>query len=293
MSIEISVIIATRRQNDLLISCLSTLSNQAGETDAELLVVQTLSAPVAPSITQAFPAVNFITCAANTSLAEMKAIGIRQARGNVIALTQPHCIPSNNWLRMHINAHRQLQASAIGGAVINRSQATISERCAFRCEYGKFNSNRLAGVTKSLASSNVSYKKGDLLEVMDGDYWETELHRRLSKLGSGLWYLPEMNVVHQRRCSFLTYLLERFHYSRYFAARRFENRGVALMYAVGCTLLPAIVLIRLLTAFSTDDNFYAECIVCIPCFIAISIAWTAGEFIGYIFGSGHSEKYFG
>ena len=293
LDIEISVIIATRKPGDSLTTCLSALAPQTRQNGGEIVVVESLSAPIPASVKSAFPEVNFVTCTGADSLAEMRATGIRAAHGEIIAMTQAYCVPAHNWLQMHRDAHVQLAASAIGGAVIIRPLATIAERVALLCEYGKFNSNRCAGPASFLASSNISYKKHDLLRVMEGDYWETDLQKKLSKSGRGLWYFPEIAVVHHRRCTPSKFLLEKFNYSRYFAARRFDHKGIALLYAIGCALLPAIVLIRLLATFSENGKLYSEFFVCVPFLIAISITWAAGEFVGYTFGSGNSEKYFG
>jgi glycosyltransferase involved in cell wall biosynthesis len=293
LNIEISVIIATRKANSHLSDCLSALYPQMKQNNAEIVVVESHSTPVADSIKQLFPEVNFVSGTGSTSLLEMKAEGIRAARGSIIALVQAHCLPSNDWIRLHKEAHQQLSASAIGGAVVNRASATVAERFAFLCEYGKFNANRCAGPASFLASSNVSYKKLDLEKVMKGDYWEMELHKELCDAGNGLWYFPNIVVVYQRKSALFSFLLEKFHYSRYFASRRFENKCTALLYASGCALLPAIVWVRLLTTLSTNEHRYSEFIISIPYFIAITIAWTLGELVGYVFGSGNSEKHFG
>jgi len=293
LNIEISIIIATRKANSHLSDCLAALYPQLNQNNAEIVVVESNSVPVAESIKQSFPTVNFVSCTGSTSLAEMKAEGIRASQGDIIALVQAHCIPSNDWIRLHRDAHKQHPASAIGGAVVSRASATAAERFAFLCEYGKFNVNTSAGPASFLASSNVSYKKLDLAKVMEDDYWELELHRKLCDACNGLWYFPDIVVVYQRKSTLFRFLLEKFHYSRYFASRRFENKRTALLYASGCVLLPAIVWIRLLTTLSANEHRYSEFLICIPYFIAIAVAWTSGELVGYVFGSGNSEKHFG
>jgi GT2 family glycosyltransferase len=293
LTIEISVIVATSKANDVIAACLSALASQAKQNDAEVIVVESAWKPVPDSVKNTFPEILFVTCADTDSHSEMKAVGIRAAQGEIIALTQAHCIPQDNWLQMHRMAHRRLESSAIGGAVIIHLQATIAERVGFLCEYGKFNIKRSAGPASFLASSNVSYKRRDLLEAMDDDYWETDIQRKLCQSGRGLWYLPDVTVIHHRKCTASRFLLEKFNYSRYFAARRFQHKGRAFLYAIGCVLLPVIVLTRLLITFYENGKLYTEFMICIPYVIAISIAWTAGEFVGYIFGSGNSDKYFG
>jgi GT2 family glycosyltransferase len=161
------------------------------------------------------------------------------------------------------------------------------------CEYSNFTSPLPEGVTHDLPGPNVSYKRAaldQLRDMLQDGYWETFLHQRLESLGYQLYADPSIKVYHKKHFTFGSFLSERFHYGRWFGGVRneFVSTPKRIFYLLLSPLLPPLILKRLITRVRSRGRHWNEFVRCLPYIGVFTLAWAAGEFTGYLTGSGQS-----
>src|SRR6476620_10971664 len=88
----VSVVVASNRDKTLLQACLGSLLGQCQRLNAELLVARAGTASDVAALGKTYPSVRFVTAPADASIPQLRAMGMAQAAGDVVALTEDHCI---------------------------------------------------------------------------------------------------------------------------------------------------------------------------------------------------------
>ena len=101
----LSVVVVVLSGRDCLARCLSALGPQVEETGAELLVPCDDALGDVEELRARFPAARFIEASGTRSYAELRALAFREARGEVVALTEDHCTPDPDWCANVLQAH--------------------------------------------------------------------------------------------------------------------------------------------------------------------------------------------
>lgn len=291
---EISVVIACVNGGASLAACVEALQRQQGDVDAEVILV---AGPRAPGVSDVagdrHPRVRVIVVDGEPTIPRLRAAGIRAARGELVAITEDHCIPAPDWYEAIRRCHAQRPAAAIGGAVDNAATTRLVDWAVYFCEYGAYASPLPAGPTADLPGPNVSYKRRTLLELQDtiaDEYWETFVHDRLARLGHQLWRDPSMQVRHKMHFRFLPFLAERFHYGRAFAGRRNQALGWTMRIVRG-TLSPLLVplfVMRISRNVLARRQHLLRFAACLPMICCFAVAAAAGEAAGHACGAGAS-----
>jgi hypothetical protein len=217
------------------------------------------------------------------------------AQGEIVAITEDHCIPAPDWFRSLVRAHAAHPGTAIGGSVDNGAVDRHVDRAVFFCEYSNFLSPVDSGVVHDLPGPNVSYKRAALLGVPDAltdGYWETFLHARLEQDGDALWSDPALKVVHKKHFQSQEFLWERYHYGRAYAGRRNEHMGPPrrLVYLAGSFLLPPVLLGRIARRVWGRRQHRRMFTLSLPLLLLFLSAGAVGEFVGTLAGPGDSAK---
>lgn len=288
----LSVIIASVNGLPAIDECLTALSKQRGELAAEIVVVDCCRNGTAEHIKKSFPHVRLLQTNERLGIPEMRAMGMAQATGDIIAVIEDHCIVSDNWLEEMLKAH-QSQYVAVGGAVENGSVKRITDWAAFLCEYSFVMLPIPNGEVESIAGNNVSYKREALKqvdEVIKRDYWEYFLHEELKKAGGKFLSASSIVVKHRKEFGFFYFLAQRFHYSRSFAGMRRTRIPLQkrIFYLLLSPMLPLLMIGRIARHVFQKKRFRKEFILSLPSLAIFMLSYAAGEFVGYLFGSGHS-----
>ena len=95
----ISVVIASVNGLPSIVECLDCLSQQEGNIDYEVLVMDRCDAKTRQEIRRLFPQpeVHLIEEAGHPSIPKLRALGIAQARGQLIAILEDHCNVPPAW----------------------------------------------------------------------------------------------------------------------------------------------------------------------------------------------------
>lgn len=290
---HISVVIASINGRKYLERCLAALAVQQGTVPAEVIVADCVGPSVADYVRQEHPDVKLIAFDEPKSVPDLRAAGILVATGEIIAITEDHCIPEPDWYEAMSASHERHDNPAIGGAVDNAATDHIIDWAVFFCEYSNFISPVDDGIVHDLPGPNVSYKRGALMELEEmirEGYWETFLHWKLESEGFQLRSDPTVRVLHKKDFRFWSFFLERFHYARAFAGTRNESIPLSkrLFYLAFSPALPPMLIRRIWKRVWKRRRHLREFAAALPIILLFMVAWACGEFTGYAIGPGES-----
>jgi hypothetical protein len=216
------------------------------------------------------------------------------AAGEIIALTEDHCLPAADWCKKVVEVHRAQGAAAIGGTVDNAATRGLIDWAAYWCEYGAFASPAAPGLVAALAAANVTYKRAALQRIGALErtaYHEGDVHARFMAAGDALWAEPRLRVWHKKHFTARSYCRERFAYSRWYAGgRRAQlNPPRRLLYLGATPLLPGLLLLRLFQRTQGRPAERRRFAAALPYLLLFVCVWAAGEAAGILWGAGASE----
>ena len=289
----LSVIIAATSDERYLDRCLDSLTHQDGDASAEVIVCARSGSGATRLVERKYPEVRVITVDPPASVAELRARGFQAARGEIIAMTEDHCIAPPNWFLSIRAAHLERPNAAIGGAVDNGATDRLIDWAVFLCEYSNFISPASHGIVHDLPGPNVSYKRDALMLlnlVARDEFWETAVHGNIEQSGSALWSDPSMRILHRKHFSLWSFLSERYHYSRAYAGRRTASMTPVerISYTLRTPLLPPILLQRISRRALSRRGYAPIFLRTLPYLILFMCVWAWGEAVGYLFGAGES-----
>lgn len=276
---------------------LESLRGQDAGLTHEVVVVDRLDDAVSAAIRARFPEVKLHACDRRASLPEMRAQALAASRGQLILVTEDHCVPPPSWLRDFKAAHDEHpDASVIAGCVENGVTARALDWATYLCEYAAFAPPIDEGPGASLAGMNVLYKRSVLEEcapeLLTRGFWETTVHPLLAQQGKQLLATNRIHIFHCKKFSFRLFATQRFAYSRYYAGIRFprERRLVRWLAALATPVLPALLTFRLVRAVRRKASIASPTLRVIPYLFAFFVICAFGETVGYLSGPGESLR---
>ncbi len=292
VDIRVSVVIAASNSVDLLDHCLASFQLCKPGDDMEVIVVCNYDDGVKDLLAQKYPNAKVVVQPSQTTVPELRSVGISLAKGEIIALTEDNCVIGPDWLSEIRRAH-ELPYEVIGGAVENRSDHRRLDWAVYFYEYGKYMLPEEAGVTRSLAGNNVSYKRGLLREV-EGEIrhglFEAFLHRTLQQRGHPLYFTPSAVVYHNKHYQFHQAFLQCYHHGRAYAGMRVAGQSFLrrMLLIGGSAVLPALLPGRIAFAVFRKGRRVKEFWLSLPHLVVLMTSWAFGEFLGYLVGPGAS-----
>ena len=293
---KISVVIASVNGAGHVDDCLKSLANQTVKGVDEVIITDCCGDGVTELIRTKYPQPNIrlFSYTERKTIPELRAIGMKEARGDIIAITEDHCVAEPHWYERMLRAHAE-HYGAIGGAVENDASITgIIDWAVYFCEYSAFLNPVPTGETNDIPGNNTSYRREFLEHIRDmldaGNFWEGFLNGRLMEKGIKVYSFPEIIVYHKKVFGFRYFLSQRYHYGRSYAGMRVENAPFwkKLAYAGFCPLLPALLIGRIGYRVLVKKRYLGKFFASFPFLVIFSLAWAWGEFVGYLFGPGDS-----
>lgn len=282
----LSVVVVSLCGAEYLKRCLTSLSRQEGVSGVEIIVVYDESLPGAGDISREFRVREHCVPGMQTP-EELASAGVKLSRGEVVALTEDHCIPDENWCQNILLSHAGPSA-AVGGAVECLSHNIVTWAFAFS-DYYRYLPPVPEGPAKFLTVCNVSYKRGALEKIAGiwkQDFHEVSVHQALRLNGETLWLTPGLYVSQKRKLTFLQAVRERYSFGRLFGSRRATEitPGRRFLYTIAAPAIPLLLLGRMkLIVFSRKRRrlmFYRA----LPALAVMTVVWSAGEFVGNLVG---------
>jgi hypothetical protein len=211
--------------------------------------------------------------------------GMFAARGERVATTTAHCIPTAGWVKELMDIDLD-QTAAVGGTIENDPRSDAKGRAIFLLRYSSFAPPQAARGVHEIAADNAVYRRSDIerhRDVVAGGFWEPSFHQRLREEGLGLSIDPGLRVVHRNRYSARQFMRQRFAHGREFGLTRvsgwsFSRRLAMLLLTPALFPLMLARILRRALGKPTLRTKLATVWFWLPMFL---LAWIAGEGCGY------------
>jgi Glycosyl transferase family 2 len=289
----ISVVIASNRDAGLLAACLESIVPQCTRLGAELLVVRAGELEEIATLIRATPAARFMAAPVGATIPQLRGLGMSEAGGDIVALTEDHCVADPHWLEA-LTKYTGTDADLTGGGMDNAQRSRTVDWGAYFAEYGFFAPQRETppDATPLLTGANVAYARsvvGDVAGWATAGAWENVAHQRLAARGRVLRFVPEAVILQNRTYRFGAFCRDRYEHGRDFARTRLaEERSSRRWLLLTVTpLLPWLLTLRVARASATRR--WRVFLGALPATLAFLTAWSVGEAVGYLRGPAPAE----
>ena len=286
--LDISVVMAANNPGAAIAECLESLARQTFFSRAEIIVAECSTDGTDARIRTEFPWVTLLHFDRPVGLPELMKEAMRQARGKVMAVTDPHCVFPPDLLEKLFRAH-QSDYAVIGGAVENgRSEQLLDWACYF-ADYAAFMLPSARRATFVLAGNHVTYKSWvikEALDSMEGGFRKVFFHWELERRGVRFLFDPELVVYYARRNTFAGFMRGYYQHAWLFAAVRTKRMSVAarFMRIITVPVLPAFLLYQRIRPALGKKRNRGKLLLSIPLLALFVTAWATGELKGYLLG---------
>ena len=284
---DISVVVAGNDAATPIGVCLQSLANQQ-DTCLEIIVAVGQSSGMAEEARRVSPQAKVIELGQPATLARLRGLAIKEAKGDVIAVLDPYSVVAPDWAAMVVRSHRENANGAIGGAVSLYQQETSSlwNWSRYLNEYGLFMPPVPAGSWHTLPGCNISYKRDAV--PMGDEFWKTFVNESLRGGRDSLLIDPRIRISLYKPISTWSYFVTRFDHGRCYAGMRSVTPLARMVLALASPAIPFLLYWRLLRAYWPRGRHRFKLLLTTPLQFLYNANWMLGEFVGYLFGSGRS-----
>ena len=286
-----SVIVVAFNSSDLLGRCLQALSSQPDSNVLDVLVVCKQPATCDQDLAQRFFKTRVLPVERSLTIPEMRLVGIRNAKADIVALIEDDCMVGPAWLSSMLDAHNAGHR-VVGGPVEAGDYSCGRDWAVYFCEYGRFGTP-FSGQVSFLSGTNVSYRAEDMVNVKVGTgFEEVFFHETIIEQGGSLFASADMLVTNQNKWKNRNCLSGAFHHGRAYAAKRFGSslNGKRALYALFSLFLPVIKTLRTLKSLHSSKRREIPLLTSVLWIFVFQLSWSAGEFTGYLSGAGKSTE---
>jgi hypothetical protein len=290
----LSIVVATTKPWPEIRACLDSLMDQATKVGAEILVADGHGRGLPDEGRESYQGVIWLK-ELGASVFGLRKLGMRQARGEIIAITEDHCRVTSDWCEQIILAHKDYpDAAAIGGAVDNGATTSLIDWANFFLVFAPFVSPIRNGPSERIClQANISYKRRVVDRIASQlGVMEMLFIRQLRNEGEVLIADDRLLVSHVQSHGFWGTFAAHFHNGRSIAGFRLEHLGsMERMLRLGSTaILPPYLLWSTLRALVSKRQFLGQVFASLPLLALLVWCHAAGEFVGYIAGPGRSPQ---
>jgi hypothetical protein len=238
------------------------------------------------ALRRGYPDVRFVGAPVGATIPELRGIGLAEAEGEIVAVTEDHCIPARDWLAQLLTA--PAECDVVGGAMGNARHSRAVDWAAYFAEYGFFATRPAAAGTPAITGANVAYRRPVIARVAalarTGE-WENVVHDCLLAAGSKMTFLPNATVLQNDTYRFWDFCRNRYGHGRDYARRRLVDEPRFQRWVLFATtpLLPFLLTLRVARAAAHVDR--AAFARALPVTFLFLGAWAAGEAAGYWAGT--------
>ena len=270
--------------------CLGALERESTRTSLEALVPERCGVAVRDAAALRYPWARVIPVPTKTTIPQMRAIAIREARAPTVVVIEDHIIVPAGWAHA-IEMARTGAARVVGGGLINAATSSLVDWAAWLCEYNHLAGPAPEGPVTGIHGNHTAYDRALLVEhrdVVESGRWEDALHDAVRAKGVTLWSRPDIVAGHEKHYSIGEYTSQRFLYSRAYAAMRTSGAGVAgrLMYGLKGFLLPPVLFYRIVSRVWRGRLYRSHLVPSLPLLVLFVCSWGLGEVAGAWLGDG-------
>jgi hypothetical protein len=210
--------------------------------------------------------------------------GILAAKGERVATTTAHCVPSADWVETLLSL--DLDHAAIGGTIQKELHANAQAEAIFLLRYAAYAPPQERREVRDLAADNAVYCRGDLLrhgDLLRRGFWEPSFHERFHVEGIRLELDPRLKVIHRNRYSAKEFVAQRFSHGREFGLTRAGARPIGQRVLLALAVPGAIPLLvgRILRKARSNPDLRKGLLRGSFWLALFVLAWVAGEAAGY------------
>jgi hypothetical protein len=278
---RLSVIVTCTQRWPEVGGCLDRLVPQARADDIEILVVDGSDRGLDPAAAEQVRWLRF----PHRGVHELRLLGLLEARGDVLAITEDHCHVAPDWCERVLSAHAERpDAVAIAGPVMNGASSRFMDRASFFLVHAR-NVPEHHGRPEDWfppSGSNVSYKREQILPVAQrpGDL---ELVVTPQLWSQGLLELDENVIIaHSQSLSVAEHVVNHFHSGRAHAGLVAQRGAPAHRRALArdAMAFPRRLLGGTLDVGRAVPRYRSEMRRVLPAMIALTMAAAAGYLAG-------------
>lgn len=266
--------------------CLAALDAQREAPAFDILVVHDPHLEDIAAMSGEHPDVRFVANAGQRTPLELAARAVAEASGELVLLTEDHCVPAPGWVRAMAEAQAEDRA-VVGGAVEPLPGTTDADWAFYLVDYYRYMPPVSEGPSPTLTVCNASYRADRLAEIADvwrDIFHETAINEALSARFGTLWLCPEARVAMRRHVRLRDALYERYAFGRLFGCTRlqFQPAWRRWYYVAFAPVLPILLLGRMKAASFRSWTNAVRFLRALPYTAALVVAWSWGEWLGYL-----------
>ena len=266
--------------------CLEALEAQERAPGFEIVVAYDPALEGVEELARDFPEVRLSANAGQRTPLELASRAVDLARGELVLLTEDHCIPRADWVRTMVAAERPDRA-VVGGRVEVRPGTSAVGFAFYFVDFFRYSEPASEGPSPTLTVCNVMYKKSqleELREVWDTYFHETAINDALRQRFGELWLEPESEVTMKREVGFAAAIYERYAFGRLFGCTRLEFCGPLrrLYYLVFGTLLAPLLFGRMAAKALPHRQLRTPFLRAVLPLATMVVWWSWGEWLGYL-----------
>jgi glycosyltransferase involved in cell wall biosynthesis len=207
----ISVVIPSFNSENTIKKCLDSLLDQSYRDDYEIILVDSSIDATPQIVSSQYLNIKFIHLNQKTDPGTARNIGIKEARGELIAFIDSDCVAAKDWLEKIETAHKS-SYKIIGGVVNNGNEEDdLVAWAGYISEFREYLPNHPKQEVFHIPSCNISYKKDVFRKfgMFQGEYYPQEdmvYNYNLSQKGEKILFDPDINVYHHHRTKLKDFL---------------------------------------------------------------------------------------
>jgi len=296
---KVSIIIASFSSISHLTKCLKSLQPIANNTE---VIVSTIFSDTEVKELQE-PKVRFIyndeeryldsIALQETLVFRLRTKGIKEAKGEVIALIEDHCEATHNWTKTMQEALKNKNCIA-GGPVMNNATGGLYSWALYWSEYAAMMPPLPINGLSYLSAVNSAYHKDALngcKSVWKNGFYDNEVHDSLIEHGATYLPVKEASVVTDLPFTFKRALVHLYtggkRYGNYRGGSNWSIKRILRLFAT--FLVPSVLLFRVYKLVrKRQPNLTFTLIKSSPILYLLLCSWGLGEFTGVLLN--HNEK---
>ena len=289
-----SIVLVAGDQRERASGALASILGQDGIDDAEVILIDAASRPVPPLDGADHPKVRLIRKEKRPTYGEMRAEGVAQARGDIVAFLEEHCVARPGWLRASVEACSGRWVGA-GGEVIARNAGIGTSDAVALMYYGRWRAPAQFEETELSPGHNTAYRREALLpferDLADMLLSEAVLQWKLGEAGHSLSLDLAIKFEHLNETTLASTSIAVYYWHRCFGVNRAKLMGWSVwmkaLRVVASPLVPPVRLLKLLKHVLRDRpadlGMFVHNIFVI---LTVQSCASAGMAMGLLFGPG-------
>ena len=263
-----------------------------GAPEFEVIVADCRGAENVTRLRGKFPQARFVEQAQRETVPKLRRIGVEQARGEIVAIIEEHCLAKDDWLAT-IAAALTPEYVACGGPIFDFNYVRLRDWVTYFVEYNSSLPPWPDGETTFINGANLAYRREALLAnfaLLDHGYWEATLNPKLLAEGKKFRSVPTMTAYHRGPFDYFYYLRQRYLFSRAFSGARRGSLSAAqrAAYLLAAPLVPFLLFARMGARVLEKKCRVGKFFAASPLIFPALCVYTVGEWMGYAFGPGRA-----